>query len=175
MYGTELGINKNQAAAFYSCHFADGKNTDGTYTDGTYTDGKYGSGQYTGVSSFWQNLDRAAADKKESAEEAVREEKREESWEEKLQRFDKEIERIKEENERERERLQEERLRKKRIRRKMIEKLAYKKYLARQDEIRQMNEKIALERAFGEDVYIEKAPLSKSLSVAEIMAICSEV
>lgn len=39
----------------------------------------------------------------------------------------------------------------------------------------QMNEKISLERAVGEDVYIEKAPLSKSLSVAEIMAICSEL
>ena len=38
----------------------------------------------------------------------------------------------------------------------------------------QMNEDISLERAVGEDFYIEKAPLSKSLSIAEIMAICSE-
>lgn len=98
-----------------------------------------------------------------------------ESWEEKLRKWDEEMKRIREENRREQERLQEERLRKKRIKRKLEEKLAFKKYLARQDEIRQLNEKIALERAVGEDVYIEKAPLSKSLSVAEIMAICSEV
>ena len=99
----------------------------------------------------------------------------EESWEDKLRRWDEEMKRIREENRREQERLQEERIRKKRIQRKLEEKLALKKYLARQDEIRQLNEKIALERAVGEDVYIEKAPLSKSLSVAEIMAICSEI
>ena len=85
------------------------------------------------------------------------------------------MERIRRENRRESERLQEERLRKRRIQKKLWEKLALKKYLARQDEIMQMNEKISLERATGEDVYIEKAPLSKSLSVAEIMAICSEL
>lgn len=100
--------------------------------------------------------------------------KEEESWEEKLKKWDEELKRIREENRREQERLQEERLRKKRIRKKLQEKLAWKKYLARQDEIHQLNEKIAIERAVGEDVYIEKPPLSKSLSVAEIMAICSE-
>lgn len=84
------------------------------------------------------------------------------------------MERARERNRRECERQQAERIRIKRIRRKLLEKLAYKKYLARQDEIMQMNEKISLERAVGEDVYIEKAPLSKSLSVAEIMAICSK-
>lgn len=98
----------------------------------------------------------------------------EEEWREKLRKWDEEMERIREQNRRERERLTEERLRKKRIRKKLWEKLALKKYLARQDEIMQMNEKISLERAVGEDVYIEKAPLSKSLSVAEIMAICSK-
>lgn len=102
-------------------------------------------------------------------------EKEQESWEEKLKKFDEEIERIKEENKRERKRIQEERIRKKRIQKKLLEKLAIKKYLARQDEIQQLNEKIALERSVGEDVYIEKPPLSKSLSVAEIMAICSQV
>ena len=97
-----------------------------------------------------------------------------EEWEEKLRKWDEEMERARERNRRECERQQAERIRIKRIRRKLLEKLAYKKYLARQDEIMQMNEKISLERAVGEDVYIEKAPLSKSLSVAEIMAICSK-
>ncbi len=103
------------------------------------------------------------------------EEGSEEDWREKLKKWDEEMERIRRENRRESERLQEERLRKRRIQKKLWEKLALKKYLARQDEIMQMNEKISLERATGEDVYIEKAPLSKSLSVAEIMAICSEL
>lgn len=98
----------------------------------------------------------------------------EESWEEKLKKWDEELEQIREENERERERLQEERERRKRVQKKLLEKLAFKKYLARQDEIEQLNEKISLERMVGEDVYIEKAPLSKSLSAAEIAAICSE-
>lgn len=102
------------------------------------------------------------------------EEGSEEDWQEKLKKWDEEMERIRERNRRESERLQEERLRKRRIQKKLWEKLALKKYLARQDEIMQMNEKISLERAVGEDVYIEKAPLSKSLSVAEIMAICSD-
>ncbi len=97
-----------------------------------------------------------------------------ECWEEKLKKWDEELKRIKEENRREQKRIQEERLRKKRIRKKLIEKLAWKQYLARQDEICQLNEKIAIERAVGEDVYIEKPPLSKSLSAAEIAAICSE-
>ena len=100
--------------------------------------------------------------------------KEEEEWKEKLKKWDEEMERIREQNRRERELLQEARIRKKRIQKKLQEKLALKKYLARQDEIMQMNEKISLERAVGEDVYIEKAPLSKSLSIAEIMAICSE-
>lgn len=98
----------------------------------------------------------------------------EDSWEEKLKKWDQEMERIREENRREQKRLQEERLRKKRVRKKLQEKLAWKQYLARQDEIHQMNEKISIERAVGEDVYIEKPPLCKSLSAAEIMAICSE-
>ena len=98
----------------------------------------------------------------------------EEEWKEKLKKWDEEMERIREQNRRERELLQEARIRKKRIQKKLQEKLALKKYLARQDEIMQMNEKISLERAVGEDVYIEKAPLSKSLSIAEIMAFCSE-
>lgn len=92
---------------------------------------------------------------------------------EEFDRLDKEFKRIKEENKRERERMQELRMRKKRLQRKILEKLALKKYLARQDEIRQLNEKISLERMVGEDVYIEKAPLSKSLSMAEIKALCS--
>ena len=100
--------------------------------------------------------------------------KEEEEWKEKLKKWDEEMERIREQNRRERELLQEARIRKKRIQKKLQEKLALKKYLARQDEVMQMNEKISLERAVGEDVYIEKAPLSKSLSIAEIMAICSE-
>lgn len=98
----------------------------------------------------------------------------EEKWEEKMRKWDEEMKRIREENRRERERLMEERFRKKRIQRKLMEKLALKKYLARQDEVMQMNVKISLERSVGEDVYIEKAPLSKSLSVAEIMAICTK-
>lgn len=171
MYETGFELNRNKSAAFYSYHFAESKNKDGKSVGR-----EYGNGQPNGgAGDFWQNLDRAATGKKDFAEEVNQKEKREESWEEKLQRFDEEMERIKEENKRERERLEEERFRKKRIQRKLMEKLAYKKYLARQDEIRQMNEKIALERALGEDVYIEKAPLSKTLSVAEIMAICSEV
>lgn len=97
-----------------------------------------------------------------------------ESWEEKLKKFDEEMQRIEDENKRVEKRLQEERIRKKRIQKKLLQKLAFKKYLARQDEILQLNEKISLERAVGEDVYIEKPPLSKSLSVTEIMAICSE-
>lgn len=97
------------------------------------------------------------------------------SWEEKLKKWDEELKRIREENRREQKRLQEERLRKKRIRKKLMEKLAWKQYLARQDEICQMNEKIAIERAVGEDVYVEKPPLSKSLSAAEIAAICSKI
>ncbi len=95
-------------------------------------------------------------------------------WDEKLKKWDEQMRRIREENRREQKRLQEERLRKKRIQKKLREKLAWKQYLARQDEIHQMNEKISIERAVGEDVYIEKPPLSKSLSVAEIMAICSK-
>lgn len=95
-------------------------------------------------------------------------------WDKKMKKWDEELKRIREENRREQKRLQEERLRRKRIRKKLMEKLALKKYLARQDEIRQMNERIAIERAVGEDVYIEKPPLSKSLSAAEIAAICSE-
>ncbi len=98
----------------------------------------------------------------------------EEDWEEKMRKWDEEMERVRERNRRERERIQEERIRKKRIQKKLWEKLALKKYLARQDEIMQMNEKISLERALGVDVYIEKAPLSKSLSAAEIAAICSD-
>lgn len=103
------------------------------------------------------------------------EEDSEEDWQEKLKKWDEEMKQIRERNRRESERMQEERLRKRRLQKKLWEKLALKKYLARQDEIMQMNEKISLERAVGEDVYIEKAPLSKSLSVAEIMAICSEL
>lgn len=131
-----------------------------------------------GRKDFSAKIEQAAAVSREGREEALTEEERiareAEEWEERIKKLDEELDRIKEENKRERERLQEERIRKRRIQKKLMEKLAYKKYLARQDEIRQMNEKIALERMVGEDVYIEKAPLSKSLSVAEIMAICSE-
>jgi len=95
-------------------------------------------------------------------------------WEEKMRKWDEQMQRIREENRREQERLQEEHLRKKRIQKKLQEKLALKQYLARQDEIHQMNEKVSMERAAGEDVYIEKPPLSKSLSAAEIAAICSK-
>ena len=126
---------------------------------------------------FWEQMNR-----KEGINERYRkeyggegEECSEEDWEEKLKKWDEEMKRVRERNRRESKRLQEERLRKRRIQRKLWEKLALKKYLARQDEIMQMNEKISLERAVGEDVYIEEAPLSKSLSVAEIMAICSEL
>lgn len=105
---------------------------------------------------------------------ARKEPETEDEWEKKLKKWDEEIKRMREENKREQKRIQEERLRKKRIRKKIQEKLELKKYLARQDEIHQMNEKIAIERAVGEDVYVEKAPLSKSLSAAEIAAICSE-
>ena len=110
----------------------------------------------------------------ETAEQVRKEPEEEDGWEEKLKKWDEELKRINEENSRDQKRMEEERLRKKRIRKKMMEKLALKQYLARQDEIRQMNEKIAIERAVGEDVYVEKAPLSKSLSAAEIAAICSE-
>lgn len=132
--------------------------------------GKYGT-EY----SWYKTSDVAAYEqtgKREVLSAAQREE--EENWEEKLRKWDEQIEQIKEENEREQERLQEEREERKRIYKKLIEKQAYKKYLARQDEISQLNEKISLERAVGEDVYIEKAPLSTSLSVTEILAICSE-
>ncbi len=98
----------------------------------------------------------------------------EDDWDKKLEKWDEELRRIREENRREQKRLEEERMRKKRIRKKLQEKLVLKQYLARQDEIRQLNEKISIERAVGEDVYIEKPPLSKSLSAAEIAAICSE-
>ena len=98
----------------------------------------------------------------------------EDDWDKKLEKWDEELRRIREENRREQKRLEEQRLRKKRIRKKLQEKLVLKQYLARQDEIRQLNEKISIERAVGEDVYIEKPPLSKSLSAAEIAAICSE-
>lgn len=165
MHQTAFEINRNRAELFNGYRFADKKESN--------------------QNSFWQSLGRAAECRQEIYGEErktsgiggtqTKEAQREETWEEKLQRFDEEMERIKEENERERKYLEKERIRKKRIQRKLTEKLAYKKYLAKQDEIRQMNEKIALERALGEDVYIEKAPLSKSLSVAEIMAICSEV
>ncbi len=127
---------------------------------------------------FWNHMNRAEGIndryKKGYGGEAG-EEDSEDDWQEKLKKWDEEMERIRRENKRESERIQEERLRKRRIQKKLWEKLALKKYLARQDEIMQMNEKISLERAVGEDVYIEKAPLSKSLSVAEIMAICSEL
>lgn len=111
-----------------------------------------------------------------SEEETVGEkaDREEEELEEKLRRLDEELEQTRRRSKREQKRAQEERLRKKRIQKKIWEKLALKRYLARQDEIEQMNEKISLERAFGEDVYIEKPPLSKNLSVAELMAICSE-
>lgn len=99
---------------------------------------------------------------------------KEESWEEKLQKFDEQIQQIKEENEREQEQLKEAREERERIYRKMLEKQLYRKYLARQDEISQLNEKISLERAVGEDVYIEKAPLCTSPGVAEILALCAE-
>ena len=99
---------------------------------------------------------------------------KEESWEEKLQKFDEQIQQIKEENEREQEQLKEAREERERIYRKMSEKQLYRKYLARQDEISQLNEKISLERAVGEDVYIEKPPLSTSPGVAEILALCAE-
>lgn len=103
----------------------------------------------------------------------TRSEMTEEEMQEELDRLDEELARIKEENRRERERLQELRIEKRRLKKKILEKLALKKYLARQDEIRQLNERISLERMVGEDVYIEKAPLSKSLSMAEIKALCS--
>lgn len=122
---------------------------------------------------FWDYMDRTGGIN-ESYRKETEEENPEEDWQEKLKKWDEEMKRIRERNRRESERLQEERIRKRRIQKKLWEKLALKKYLARQDEIMQMNEKISLERAVGEDVYIEKAPLSKSLSVAEIMAICSE-
>lgn len=125
------------------------------------TGGSSGSGRYG------KETEKSGREEEADAEE--------ESWEEKMRKWDEEMERIREQNRRERERLQEERIRKRKIQKKLWEKLALKRYLARQDEIMQMNEKISLERAAGEDVYIEKAPLSKSLSVAEIMAICSEI
>lgn len=140
---------------------------------------RYGMSE-NGKDNFMDSVQKAASrrsngiDIRQQSETAGKKEQ-EESLEEKLKKFDEEIERIKEENKRERKRIQEERIRKKLIRRKLMEKLAFKKYLARQDEIQQLNEKIALERAVGEDVYIEKPPLSKSLSVAEIMAICSQI
>lgn len=111
---------------------------------------------------------------KEYVDGTVGQAENEESWEEKLSQWDKQIQQIKEENEREQERLQEVREERKRIYKKMLEKQLYKEHLARKDEMSQLNEKISLERAVGEDVYIEKAPLSKSLGVAELLAICSE-
>lgn len=146
---------------------------------GRETPEKYGVSE-NGKDNFMDSVQKAAGRRSNGMDsrlqsETAGEKKQEESLEEKLKRFDEEIERIKEENKRERKRIQEERIRKKLIRRKLMEKLAFKKYLARQDEIQQLNEKIALERAVGEDVYIEKPPLSKSLSVAEIMAICSQL
>lgn len=98
----------------------------------------------------------------------------EEKYEEKLRRMDEELKQIRQQNKREQVRIQEERIRKRKTQRKLWEKLALKKQLARQDEIEQMNEKISLKRALGEDVYIEKPPLRKSLTLAEIRAICSE-
>lgn len=97
-----------------------------------------------------------------------------EEMEEDFKRLDAELKQIREENKREQELKRELRIKKRRLHKKLMEKLALKKYLARQDEISQMNERISLEKMVGEDVYIEKAPLSKSLSVAEIMALCSE-
>lgn len=97
-----------------------------------------------------------------------------EEMEEDFKRLDAELRQIREENKREQELRRELRIKKRRLQKKLMEKLALKKYLARQDEISQMNERISLEKMVGEDVYIEKAPLSKSLSVAEIMALCSE-
>ena len=99
-------------------------------------------------------------------------EKEQEEWEEKLQRWDQEMERIREENKRYREWMQERREARRRMRKKLREKLALKEHLARQDEISQLKERLSLERALGEDVYIEKAPLSRSLSAAELMALC---
>lgn len=135
--------------------------------------------------NFFESINRAknkkTAEKEESAgtvrnsdAEENKDKTSEEEWNDMLRRTDEELEQIRQENRREQERVQKERIRKNRIRKKMEQKLILKKYLARQDEIDQMNEKISLERAFGEGLYIEKAPLSKSLSVAEIMAICSE-
>lgn len=97
-----------------------------------------------------------------------------EEMEEDFKRLDAELKQIREENKREQELKRELRIKKRRLQKKLMEKLALKKYLARQDEISQMNERISLEKMVGEDVYIEKAPLSKSLSIAEIMALCSE-
>ncbi len=122
--------------------------------------------EHIGNRNYEKEREKGGLEEKSSAEE--------DGWEEKLRKWDEEMERIRERNRRERERIQEERIRKKRIQKKLLEKLALKKYLARQDEMMQMNEKISLERAVGQDVYIEKAPLSKSLSAAEIAAICSE-
>ena len=90
-------------------------------------------------------------------------------WEERMEKWDKEMERIKEENERYSEWLEERRKQQKIKQKKLRDKKALKEYLARQDEISQLNERLSLQRAMGEDVYIEKAPLSKSLGVAELL------
>lgn len=141
------------------------------YQNGSSAQGSPFAGYVTGKGEEAASGEGSTGNGGKTADEALTEE---EEWKEKLQKWDEEMERIREQNRRERELMQEARLRKKRIQKKIREKMALKKYLARQDEIMQMNEKISLERAVGEDVYIEKAPLSKSLSVAEIMAICSD-
>jgi len=134
--------------------------------------GYYGMDMPYGRENTMQGQPKADAAARQEA--AQKGQEPEDDWDKKLKKWDEEMRRIREENKREQKRLEEERLRKKRIRKKLQEKLVLKQHLARQDEIRQLNEKISIERAVGEDVYIEKPPLSKSLSAAEIAAICSK-
>lgn len=160
-----LGYNKSTTSRGNYCgNDGSGKNTEAE--DGFLESLRHSEERkYDGRSAYSNgNRDAMTEEERESEEE----------WEKKLFRLDEELEQIRRQNRREQKRVQEERVRKRKIQRKLWEKLSLKKYLARQDEIEQLNEKISLERAFGKDIYIEKPPLSKSLSLAEIRAICSE-
>lgn len=90
-----------------------------------------------------------------------------ESWAEIIYRLDQETERIRRENKRRQKFLQEERARKRRLYKKIEERLALKKYLARQHELKQESEKAVIERLYGKGTYIKKAPLDQTLGAGE--------
>ncbi len=125
----------------------------------------------TGTGDFSESVRNREASATDPAAEGQTEQ---EAWERRLEQWDQEMERIREDNKRYQEWLEERRIcqkRKQELRRKkelLLEQLNHR------DEITQELQRAAMKRALGEDLYIEKAPLTKSLSASELLELCGE-